>query len=136
MSRWDREAAGTREAQADFLDQAAEAEGAEKTTSGLIMTSLVQGTGRQPTLADTVRVHYRGTLVDGTQFDSSYERGEPVVRPVSGFIKGWQEALTMMRVGGKARLVIPPDLAYGNRPVGKIPPGSTLVFELELLGIE
>ena len=134
--KWEREAAENKAAEKDFLDKAATAEGAVRTASGLVYQETVLGTGDQPSATDTVRVHYRGSLVDGTVFDSSIDRGQPIVRQVSGFIPGWQEALTMMRVGGKAHLVVPPDLAYGDRQVGIIPPGSTLVFDLELLGIQ
>jgi FKBP-type peptidyl-prolyl cis-trans isomerase FkpA len=120
-----------------FLEQAATEEGAVKTASGLIYTELLAGTGAQPAAANTVKVHYHGTLVDGSVFDSSVDRGEPITFPLGNVIPGWQEGLQMMKVGGKARLVIPSDLAYGDqgRP-GTIPGGSTLIFEVELLGIE
>ena len=91
----------------------------------------------KPKLTDKVKVHYHGTLIDGTVFDSSVERGEPIVYPVNGFVIGWQEVLQLMTVGSKWKVYLPADLAYGDRQSGeKIGPGSTLVFELELLGIE
>ena len=95
------------------------------------------GTGAQPTATSKVKVHYHGTLVDGKVFDSSVDRGEPISFALNQVIKGWQEGLQMMQVGGKARLVIPSDLAYGDqgRP-GTIPGGATLIFEVELLAIE
>jgi FKBP-type peptidyl-prolyl cis-trans isomerase len=108
------------------------------TASGLQYTVLTEGTGATPKASDKVKVHYRGTLLDGTEFDSSYKRGEPVVFPVDAVIKGWTEALQLMKVGGKYKLYIPSNLAYGERgtPGGPIGPNSTLIFEVELLGIE
>lgn len=119
-----------------FLEQAAAEVGAVRTESGLVYRELRLGTGPSPKLTDKVRVHYQGSLIDGRVFDSSVQRGEPAVFPLSDVIRGWQEGVQRMRVGGKARLVIPPELAYGDQQVGSIPPGSTLVFEVELLGIE
>jgi len=105
--------------------------------SGLQYKILQEGTGPKPTAADTVSVNYRGTLVDGTEFDSSYKRGQPQSFPVGGIIKGWSEALLLMPVGSKWQLFIPPDLAYGSRQAGPtIGPNSTLVFEVELLSIQ
>jgi len=105
--------------------------------SGLQYKVLKEGTGPKPTAQDTVLCNYRGTLIDGTEFDSSYKRGEPLKIPVSGVIKGWTEALQLMPVGSKWQLVIPPDLAYGERGAGEdIGPNSTLVFEVELMSIE
>ena len=98
---------------------------------------LVAGTGAKPSAEDTVVTHYHGTLTDGTVFDSSVERGSPATFPVNRVIPGWTEALQLMGVGSKWRLVIPPELAYGDRGAGgAIPPNSTLVFEVELLEIE
>ncbi|HEY4958310.1 MAG TPA: FKBP-type peptidyl-prolyl cis-trans isomerase [Caldimonas sp.] len=102
---------------------------------GLVYKSLREGKGASPTAADTVKVNYRGTLVDGTEFDSSYARNEPAVFPLGRVIKCWTEGVQRMKVGGKAELTCPPELAYGQRAAGKIPPGSTLRFEIELLAI-
>jgi FKBP-type peptidyl-prolyl cis-trans isomerase FklB len=105
--------------------------------SGLQYKILQEGTGPKPTAADTVTVNYRGTLVNGTEFDSSYKRGQPASFPVGGIIKGWTEALLLMPMGSKWQLFIPPDLAYGQRQAGPtIGPNSTLVFEVELLSIQ
>ena len=105
--------------------------------SGLQYKILQEGTGPKPTAADTVTVNYRGTLLNGTEFDSSYKRGQPVSFPVGGIIKGWTEALLLMPVGSKWQLFIPSELAYGPRQAGPaIGPNSTLVFEVELLSIE
>ncbi|MFH1008848.1 MAG: FKBP-type peptidyl-prolyl cis-trans isomerase, partial [Candidatus Latescibacterota bacterium] len=107
------------------------------TESGLQYLVMNQGHGPKPIATDQVKVHYRGTLLDGKEFDSSYKRGEPVTFPVNGVIPGWTEALQLMNVGGKVRLFIPPDLAYGPRGAGqRIGPNATLIFEVELLGIE
>jgi FKBP-type peptidyl-prolyl cis-trans isomerase len=108
------------------------------TPSGLKYTVLKQGTGTvSPKATDTVKVHYHGTLLNGTVFDSSVERGEPISFPLNGVIPGWTEGLQLMKVGDKFKFTIPPDLAYGpNSPSPKIPPNSTLVFEVELLGIQ
>jgi len=103
---------------------------------GLIYKSLREGTGPSPTAADTVKVHYRGTLVDGTEFDSSYQRNAPAVFPLGRVIKCWTEGVQRMKVGGKAELVCPPELAYGTRGAGSaVPPNATLRFEVELLEI-
>src|SRR6516225_8814222 len=105
--------------------------------SGLQYKILQEGTGPKPTAADTVTVNYRGTLINGTEFDSSYKRGQPASFPVGGIIKGWSEALLLMPVGSKWQLFIPPDLGYGSRQAGPtIGPNSTLVFEVELLSIQ
>jgi len=107
------------------------------TSTGLIYTSLKDGTGASPQAADTVRVHYRGTFPDGKEFDSSYSRGQPAQFPLNRVIRCWTEGVQMIKVGGKARLVCPPAIAYGERgtPGGPIPPNATLHFEVELLGI-
>ncbi|VEU33975.1 unnamed protein product [Pseudo-nitzschia multistriata] len=109
---------------------------AVKTDSGLIYCPMKEGDGKQPVLADTVEVHYHGTLTDGTVFDSSVDRGQTISFPLGGVIKGWQEGLAMMKEGGKATLVIPSDLAYGDAGSGDtIPPGATLKFEVELFKV-
>ena len=107
------------------------------TPSGLKYQVMKQGTGTiSPKASDTVKVHYHGTLLDGTVFDSSVERGEPISFPLSGVIPGWTEGLQLMKVGDKFKFEIPPNLAYGPDGRPKIPPNSTLVFEVELLGIQ
>jgi FKBP-type peptidyl-prolyl cis-trans isomerase FklB len=112
-------------------------EGIVTLPSGLQYKILTAGTGSKPTSADTVVCNYRGTLINGTEFDSSYKRGQPATFPVSGVIKGWTEALPMMPVGSKWQLFIPADLAYGDRAPGpEIGPNSTLIFEVELLSIQ
>jgi len=119
-----------------FLDKAAAEQGAKKTGSGLIIKTLKPGTGASPKATDKVKVHYQGTLTDGTVFDSSIQRGEPVTFPLNGVIKCWTEGLQLMKVGEKSRLVCPADLAYGERGApGRIKPGATLVFDVELLDI-
>ena len=119
-----------------YLEEQAAAPGAQKTASGLIYFETQAGTGNQPTPTDTVKVHYRGTLVNGTEFDSSYKRGTPAEFPLSGVIKCWTEGVAKMKVGGKAKLVCPSDIAYGERGAGSsIPPNSVLNFEVELLSI-
>ncbi|MEO8836781.1 MAG: FKBP-type peptidyl-prolyl cis-trans isomerase [Caldimonas sp.] len=103
---------------------------------GLVFKSLREGTGTSPTAADTVQVNYRGTLVDGTEFDSSYKRNAPATFPLGRVIKCWTAGVQKMKVGGKAELVCPPELAYGARGAGGvIPPNATLRFEIELLAI-
>ena len=119
-----------------FLDSIAQTEGVVKTESGLCYKVLTQGKGAIPTNTDKVKVHYRGTLIDGTEFDSSYSRNEPTSFRANQVIAGWTEALTMMPVGSKWMLYIPQELAYGSRDMGTIKPFSTLVFEVELLEIE
>jgi FKBP-type peptidyl-prolyl cis-trans isomerase FkpA/FKBP-type peptidyl-prolyl cis-trans isomerase FklB len=119
-----------------FLDKAAGEPGATKTASGLVIKTLTPGTGAAPKASDKVKVHYRGTLTDGTVFDSSIERGEPVTFPLTGVIRCWTEGVQLMKVGGKSRLVCPAELAYGERGAPpRIKPGATLVFEVELLEI-
>ena len=134
-----RMAAGAQAAQAQgqqFLDKAAQEQGAVKTPSGMVHTTLTPGTGPNPQRTDTVRVHYRGTLPDsGKEFDSSYSRGEPAEFPLRRVIPCWTEGVQKMKVGGKARLVCPSGLAYGDAGRPSIPGGATLVFEVELLEI-
>ena len=105
--------------------------------SGLVFESLVDGKGPSPAATDVVRVNYRGTFPDGKEFDSSYKRGEPAEFPLNGVIPCWTEGVQLMKVGGKARLICPPGIAYGTRGAGgTIPPNATLNFEIELLGIK
>lgn len=121
----------------DYLANTAKKEGVQSTESGLLYEVLQAGEGASPSETDVVSVHYQGTLIDGSVFDSSIERGEPAKFPVNRVITGWTEALQLMKVGDKWRLHIPSDLAYGEQsPSPKIPANSTLVFEVELLGIE
>jgi FKBP-type peptidyl-prolyl cis-trans isomerase FkpA len=103
--------------------------------SGVVVQQLTVGQGAQPSATDTVTVNYRGTLANGTEFDSSYKRGTPASFPLGAVIPCWTQALQTMKVGGKARLTCPPATAYGDRQVGPIPAGSTLTFEVELLKI-
>ena len=119
-----------------FLEENKKAAGVVVTDSGLQYEILTEGNGAKPTAESTVRVHYTGSLIDGTVFDSSVKRGTPAEFPVGGVIKGWTEALQLMPVGSKWRLTIPYNLAYGERGAGaSIPPFATLVFEVELLDI-
>jgi len=119
-----------------FLEKAAKEKGAVKTASGLIYSEIKPGTGEPPKATDKVKVHYHGTLPDGTVFDSSVQRGEPATFPLNGVIKCWTEGVQMMKVGGKAKLICPSDIAYGDRgSPPKIKPGAALVFEVELLEI-
>jgi len=121
----------------EYLDKAAGEKGAVKTDSGLVYLSLKEGDGATPVATDTVKVNYRGTLPDGKEFDSSYKRGKPAEFRVDGVIKCWTEGLQRMKVGGKAKLVCPSTLAYGEAGAGElILPGSTLVFEVELLDVK
>jgi FKBP-type peptidyl-prolyl cis-trans isomerase FkpA/FKBP-type peptidyl-prolyl cis-trans isomerase FklB len=125
-----------KKAGAAFLTKAASEKGATKTESGIVITPVKPGTGATPKATDTVKVHYHGTLADGTVFDSSIKRGEPATFPLDKVIKCWTEGVQQIKVGGKSRLVCPSNLAYGDSgspPV--IKPGSTLVFEVELLEI-
>jgi FKBP-type peptidyl-prolyl cis-trans isomerase FklB len=120
-----------------FLTANAGKEGVITTASGLQYKVIKSGTGESPKLTDTVRVHYQGTLIDGTIFDSSIQRGQPISFPVNRVIPGWTEALQLMKVGDKWQLFIPAKLAYGDQsPSPAIPPNSVLIFEVELLGIE
>jgi FKBP-type peptidyl-prolyl cis-trans isomerase FkpA len=118
-----------------FLVKAAAEPGAVKTDSGLIFKEIKAGTGPSPVAADTVKVNYRGTFTDGKEFDSSYSRNQPAEFPLGNVIRCWTEGLQKMKVGGKARLVCPSDIAYGDQGRGGIPGGATLVFEIELLSI-
>lgn len=131
------QSAKNKEEGAAYLADNAKKDGVSTTDTGLQYKVVEKGDGAQPTADDKVKVHYKGTLIDGTVFDSSYDRGEPIVFPVTGVIPGWVEALQLMHVGDKFELAIPSDLAYG--PAGSGPaigPDATLIFEVELLGIE
>ena len=121
-----------------FLAENAKNDGINVTESGLQYRHETEGTGENPGPTDKVTVHYKGTLLDGTEFDSSYKRGEPISFPLNGVIPGWTEGLQLMKVGGKTTFYIPQELAYGARPNpgGPIPPYAALIFEVELLGIE
>lgn len=124
-------------AQTDPLAAAAAKEpGAVVTKSGLVYRALTEGKGASPGASDKVKVHYLGTLADGTEFDSSYKRGEPIEFPLNRVIPCWTEGVQLIKVGGKAKLTCPPGIAYGSRGAGGvIPPNATLQFEVELLGI-
>ncbi len=137
MEKQKMEAEGAVQVGADYLTENAKKEGVKSTESGLQYEVITAGEGDSPAATDTVEVHYHGTLIDGTVFDSSVERGTPAKFPVNRVISGWTEALQLMKVGDKWRLHIPADLAYGAQsPSPKIPANSALVFEVELLAIE
>lgn len=118
-----------------FLAEEGGKKGAKKTESGLVYTEVKAGRGPSPVATDKVRVHYHGTLRDGSVFDSSVERGEPAEFPLNRVIACWTEGVAMMKVGGKSRLVCPADIAYGNRGTGRIPAAAALAFDVELLEI-
>jgi FKBP-type peptidyl-prolyl cis-trans isomerase FkpA len=121
----------------DAIAKAAKEKGAVKTSSGMVFISLKDGKGKSPTAANTVEVNYRGTLTNGKEFDSSYKRNQSISFPLTGVIPCWTEGVQMMKVGGKAKLVCPPELAYGARGAGSdVPPNATLIFEVELLNIK
>jgi FKBP-type peptidyl-prolyl cis-trans isomerase FkpA/FKBP-type peptidyl-prolyl cis-trans isomerase FklB len=129
-------AATEKKASQAYLEKAAAEKGATKTASGLVVTTIKPGTGASPKATDKVKVHYHGTLTDGTVFDSSVQRNQPATFPLNGVIKCWTEGVQQMKVGGKSKLVCPSDLAYGDKGMPpRIKPGSTLVFEVELLEI-
>ena len=120
-----------------FLAENKKKEGVKTLPSGLQYTVIKEGTGKKPKITDTVTTHYRGTLIDGIEFDSSYRRGKPASFPVNGVIPGWTEALQLMGEGAKWQLFIPPNLAYGERGAGRdIGPDATLIFEIELISIQ
>jgi FKBP-type peptidyl-prolyl cis-trans isomerase FklB len=120
----------------EFLEENKKKEGIVALPSGLQYEIITEGSGDKPAETDTVKTHYHGTLIDGTVFDSSVQRGEPISFPLNGVISGWTEGLQLMPVGSKWRLFVPSHLAYGERGQGAIQPHSTLIFEVELLGIE
>jgi len=138
MQQKQAEAGKKNEADAEkFLADNKKKDGVKTTASGLQYKMIKDGSGAQPKASDTVTVNYRGTLVDGTEFDSSYKRGQPATLPLGGVIKGWTEGLQLMKTGSKYQFVIPPDLAYGvNSPSPTIPPNSALIFEVELISIQ
>jgi FKBP-type peptidyl-prolyl cis-trans isomerase FklB len=145
MNTWSKELQEKQKAMADkngadgkkFLDDNKKKEGVKTTASGLQYKVLKEGNGPQPKATDTVTVDYKGTLIDGTEFDSSYKRGQPTTFPLNGVIKGWTEGLQLMKTGGKYQFFIPSDLAYGPRAMGPdIAPNSTLIFEVELKNVQ
>ena len=121
-----------------FLAENAKKEGVKVTASGLQYKVLKEGKGKSPKKTDTVEVHYKGTLLDGTEFDSSYKRGQTIEFPLSGVIPGWTEGVQLMKEGAKYQFTIPSKLAYGERgtPGGPIPPNATLIFEVELVSVK
>ncbi len=120
-----------------FLEENKKKEGIKTLPSGLQYKVLVEGSGKTPKSTDTVTVHYRGTLINGSEFDSSYKKGQPSTFQVNSVIRGWSEALQLMKGGSRWQLFIPPGLAYGERAVGgQIPPNSTLIFEVELISVK
>ena len=129
-------AGAEKQASETWVAEQAKAPGAERSASGVVFIPISEGTGANPTATSTVRVHYHGTLRDGTVFDSSVERNEPISFPLNGVIPCWTEGVQKIKVGGKAKLVCPADTAYGDQGSGSIPPGAALAFEVELLAIE
>ena len=135
QARTARVAQKEKDSSAAFLVKAAAEPGAVKSPSGMIYKELTAGTGASPKPTDTVKVNYRGTFTNNTEFDSSYKRNQPAQFPLNGVIKCWTEGVQKMKVGGKAKLVCPSDIAYGDQGRAPIPGGATLVFEIELLDI-
>jgi FKBP-type peptidyl-prolyl cis-trans isomerase len=129
-------AAAEKEASTAWVGEQAALPGAQRSPTGVVVIPITEGTGANPTAESTVRVHYHGTLRDGSVFDSSVQRGEPISFPLSGVIPCWTEGVQKIKVGGKAKLVCPSDTAYGDQGSGSIPGGAALAFEVELLGIE
>ena len=138
QNKMSQQGAANKDAGVAFLADMEKKPGVQKTASGLLYEIVTAGDGPKPAATDTVKVHYRGTLIEGKEFDSSIKRGQPAVFPVNRVITGWHEALQLMPVGSKWKLYIPSDLAYGPEGAagGAIPPNAVLVFEVELLGIE
>lgn len=136
MKKMEEEAIKNEEEAKKFLEENKNKESIVTHPSGIQYKVLREGNGPKPKETDTVKVHYKGTLLDGTVFDSSYDRGEPVNLPLNRVIKGWSEAVQLMPVGSKWQIFIPPNLAYGKEGNQVIPPNSLLIFEVELLGIE
>ena len=129
-------AAAEKQASDAWVTEQAALPGAQRSTTGVIVIPITEGTGANPTADSTVRVHYHGTLRDGSVFDSSVDRGEPISFPLTGVIPCWTEGVQKIKVGGKAKLVCPADTAYGDQGSGSIPGGAALAFEVELLAIE
>jgi len=121
---------------AAFLTENKKKEGVKTLPSGLQYKVIKEGTGKTPKATDTVVTQYKGTLINGTEFDSSYKRNEPATFPVNGVIKGWTEALQLMKEGSKWQIVVPPELAYGEQGAGPIGPNATLIFEVELVSVK
>ncbi|MFQ3546919.1 MAG: FKBP-type peptidyl-prolyl cis-trans isomerase [Termitinemataceae bacterium] len=137
MKAQEKKAADNKAKESKFMEENGKKPGVKTTASGLQYEVISEGSGSKPQASDTVKVHYVGTLMDGTTFDSSVERGEPAVFPLDQVIPGWTEGLQLMSVGSKYKLYIPSSLAYGDSGAGNvIPPNSPLIFEVELLGIE
>lgn len=136
QAKSEEKAAGAKQAGQEFLAENGKRDGVVTTASGLQYEVVVEGTGASPSATDQVTVHYHGTLIDGTVFDSSVDRGQPATFPLNGVIPGWTEALQLMKEGGKSILYIPSDLAYGDQAASEqIGPGSTLIFEVELIKV-
>jgi FKBP-type peptidyl-prolyl cis-trans isomerase FkpA len=135
QARMEKKAAANEAEGTAFLTKEAAKPGATKTESGLVITQLTEGKGDSPKATDKVKVHYRGTLMDGSEFDSSYKRNKPAEFPLNRVIPCWTEGVQKMKVGGKARFVCPANIAYGKRGTPGIPPNSTLIFEVELIEI-
>jgi len=138
LARARRKALGEKQAAAgkEFLEKASQEKNAVKTASGMVYIPVTEGKGDSPKATDTVKVNYRGTLIDGSEFDSSYKRGNPLEFKLNAVISCWTEGVQKMKPGGKARLICPPNLAYGDNGAGdKILPGATLAFEVELVGV-
>ena len=129
--------AGEKQKSQEFLDKSAQEQGVQKLPSGVLYQELQAGTGETPKQSDVVKVNYRGTLINGTEFDSSFKRGQPAQFPLSGVVPCWTQGIQQMKVGGKAKLICPSETAYGDRGAPpNIPGGAALIFEVELLGIQ
>jgi FKBP-type peptidyl-prolyl cis-trans isomerase FkpA len=136
LAALEKQSAGLKQAEIDFLAENSQKEGVITTASGLQYEVITEGTGERPQAADTVRVNYEGTLIDGQMFDSSYQRGEPTEFPLNGVIPGWSEGLQLMSEGSNYRFYIPSELAYGSQGAsGIIPPYSALIFTVELISV-
>jgi FKBP-type peptidyl-prolyl cis-trans isomerase FklB len=135
MSMQEKAGAANIEAGKSYLEENAKRDEVTVTESGLQYEVIEEGSGKQPAISDQVTTHYHGTLIDGTVFDSSVERGQPATFPVNGVIQGWVEALQLMKEGSKWRLHVPSELAYGGQAAGSIAPHSTLIFDVELISV-